>query len=204
MLRTFSSCLLGLFLLQAAAAEIHPAQLSAQELLADLQEVVFCDCRRPKEKIYKLIERNFAIDEIGRKLIGTGVWDRLRERDRVEFAHAVITIITNSYYFTIQRTGRIESSSSKLIRKSEDLVVVGTTFSAGSKKSSIIYEFVPHEGEWRILNVKINSFSFLIEYRRITIPIIRKLGFPVLLAQLKDKAYGPGNWPRYEDLKNEF
>ena len=203
--RAFFSFFLGMFFLQAsAAAEVHPAQSRAQELLVDLQAAVLCDCRNPKDEIHRLVRKNFAINEVGKKLVGTQTWNRLRERDQVEFIHAVTTIITNSYYFTIQRTGKIDSFSSRVIRKSEDLVAVETVFTVGSKKNSIFYEFVPYDGDWKILNVKINSFSFLIEYRRKTIPIIRKLGFPVLLGQLKDKAYGPGNHPRYEDLKNEF
>jgi phospholipid transport system substrate-binding protein len=117
-------------------------------------------------------------------------WDKLKPEERKEFSDVLKRLVRNAYRKNLKKTLDYEVTF-KGESKAKKGVLVKT--SAKSKKDSreepVTIDYVLHkvDGKWRVYDIVTEGSSLVSNYKSQFRRVIKKQGFPELMARMKKK-----------------
>lgn len=142
-------------------------------------------CHERRQKVMKVVYERFDFYEMSKRVLGSQ-WRKLSEKEKQEFTELFTTLLEHAYI------GKIEDYSNQKVefrdqRVKNDRAEVKTDIVDKEVVIPVSYIMILKSREWMVYDVVVENVSLVRNYMEQFKEILRKDGYPSLLAQLKDK-----------------
>jgi phospholipid transport system substrate-binding protein len=139
-----------------------------------------------RKVLEKVVGDRFNYEEMAKRTLAAQ-WQKLEEKERAEFVHLFMKLLTNSY------ADKVEGYSGEQIhylneRLEGDYAEVRTKAISGKAEIPLDYRLLNKGGEWRVYDVVVDGVSLVSNYRGQFAKIIRTSGYDDLVKQLREKS----------------
>jgi phospholipid transport system substrate-binding protein len=143
------------------------------------------NCLERRQKVMEVVQRRFDFSEMSKRVLGSQ-WRKLAGQEKQEFTSLFITLLEHAYI------GKIEDYSNQKVkfldqRIRDDRAEVKTEVIDREVVIPVSYIMILKDDEWKVYDVVVENVSLVRNYMEQFKEILRKDGYPTLLAQLRDK-----------------
>ncbi len=139
-----------------------------------------------EKKLREIIMPVFNFEEMSKRSMGSN-WSKATAEEQKEFVKLFGELLGRTYLKRIRRN----AETSKLAHVTESIegamAMVKTKVKTADEDIAIDYRFSLKDDHWRIYDVVIENVGLVNNYRNEFGTIVRRSGFPGLLARLRDK-----------------
>ncbi|MEN8108567.1 MAG: ABC transporter substrate-binding protein [Pseudomonadota bacterium] len=191
MLKQISNLLFFVAMLSAFAAFAEATPSPTDEVRASVDAVIALlkddqldrDSRREKMRV--VINDRFDFRAMSQRTLATN-WKKASDTEKQQFTDLFAQLIQNSYVSKIESytNETVEYPGEKLKGRK---AVVNTLIITSSAEIPVNYRVYLKNGKWRVYDVIIEGVSLISNYRSSYQQIVKKDGFPGLLARMEAK-----------------
>ncbi len=139
-----------------------------------------------RKVLEKVVGDRFDYEEMAKRTLAAQ-WQKLNEKERAEFVHLFMKLLTNSY------ADKVEGYSGEQVhylneRLEGDYAEVRTKAISGKAEIPLDYRLLSKRGDWRVYDVVVDGVSLVSNYRGQFAKIIRTSGYDDLVKQLREKS----------------
>lgn len=139
-----------------------------------------------RKVLEKVVGDRFDYEEMAKRTLAAQ-WQKLNEKERAEFVHLFMKLLTNSY------ADKVEGYSGEQVhylneRLEGDYAEVRTKAISGKAEIPLDYRLLSKSGDWRVYDVVVDGVSLVSNYRGQFAKIIRTSGYDDLVKQLREKS----------------
>jgi phospholipid transport system substrate-binding protein len=146
-----------------------------------------------REKIRLVIAERFDFRVMSQRTLATN-WKKASKEEQQQFVGLFAELIQNSYI------GRVEAYTDEEVKYpgekiTDDRAVVDTLIITSSAEIPVLYKLYLKDDRWLVYDVNIEGVSLISNYRTSYQEIVKKEGFPGLLAKMIEKIKELANQP---------
>ena len=179
----------GMPLLWAGGAATEALKGTINEVIRILSDQGMKKPERAQERrklLEKVVGDRFNYEEMAKRTLAAQ-WQKIDEKERAEFVHLFMRLLTNSY------ADKVEGYSGEQIhylneRLEGDYAEVRTKAISGKAEIPLDYRLLSKGGDWRVYDVVVDGVSLVSNYRGQFAKIIRTSGYDDLVKQLREKS----------------
>ncbi len=176
----------------AAASATESVRISVDAIIGVLKDAKL-DKPAKRDKIRVVIAERFDFRAMSQRTLATN-WKMASKEQQQQFIGLFAELIQNTYI------SRVEAYTNETVKYSaekitDDRAVVDTLILSSSAEIPVSYKLYLKDGRWLVYDVNIEGVSLINNYRTSYQEIVKKEGFPGLLAKMEEKVRELANQP---------
>jgi phospholipid transport system substrate-binding protein len=198
MLKQFSVPILFVFMMTLAWSAIASdsatgsVRVSVEAIIGILKDAKL-DKPAKRDKIRVVIAERFDFRAMSQRTLATN-WKKASKEEQQHFVGLFAELIQNTYI------GRVEAYTNETVKYAGekitgDRAVVDTLIVTSSAEIPVTYKLYLKDDRWLVYDVNIEGVSLISNYRTSYQEIVKKEGFPGLLAKMEEKVRELANQP---------
>jgi phospholipid transport system substrate-binding protein len=183
--------------LLAAVLTLTPALAfagPAQEHVKDRQAQLLGELKKGKSanegKLAALFDEMLDYDTLARESLGK-LWEERSEAERAEFSAVLKQLVRQSWRKNLKKIADYDVDFTGEVAAKDDRRLVSSKATSRKNKReepfSIDYVMAQRDGQWKITDIVTEGSSLVGNYRSQFTKVIKKDGFPALIAKMKKK-----------------